>query len=86
MGTNVSLTPNLQEFAQSCVESGRYNNVSEVVRTALRLLQEREEARAAFVRSLRNATAEGMRDGFRTEEDVEASVMAVIGEVAEQGE
>jgi putative addiction module CopG family antidote len=67
------------------VESGRYNNVSEVVSSALRLLQEREEARAAFVRSLEAATSEGLRDGFRTEQDVEASVMAVIAEVRERG-
>jgi len=86
MGTNVSLTPSLEHFAQSCVESGRYNNVSEVVRSALRLLQEREESRAAFVNSLEQATAEGMRDGFRTENDVEVSVMAIIAEAREQGE
>ena len=68
MGTNVSLTPALERFTQSCVEAGRYNNVSEVVRAALRLLQEREEARIAFVRSLEASTAEGTRDGFRTEQ------------------
>jgi len=85
MGTNVSLTPTLERFTQSCVESGRYNNVSEVVRSALRLLQEREEARAAFVRSLEEASAEGGRSGFRTENEVEAGVMAVIKEVREQG-
>ena len=85
MGTNVSLTPPLARFAQNCVESGRYNNVSEVVRSALRLLQEREEARAAFIRSLEAATAEGLRDGLRTEQDIEASVMAVIAEVRERG-
>jgi antitoxin ParD1/3/4 len=84
MGTNVSLTPPLERFAQSCVESGRYNNISEVVRSALRLLQEREEARAAFVRSLEDATAEGVRDGFRTERDVKASVRAVITEARER--
>ena len=43
MATNVSLTAELETFARSCVESGRYNNVSEVVRSGLRLLQENEE-------------------------------------------
>ncbi len=84
MGTNVNLTPTLEHFAQSCVESGRYNNVSEVVRSALRLLQEREEARAVFVRSLEDATTEARRDGFRTDQEVEASVMAVIAEARER--
>lgn len=40
MGTNVHLTPELERFAQVCVETGRFNNVSEVVRSALRMLQD----------------------------------------------
>jgi len=84
LGTNVSLTPSLEHFARSCVESGRYNNVSEVVRSALRLLQEREETRAAFIRSLEDATAEARCDGFRTEHEVEASVMSLMEEVRER--
>ena len=51
MGTNVNLTPELERFAQACVESGRFNNVSEVVRSGLRMLQEAEERRKAFVTS-----------------------------------
>lgn len=52
---NVSLTPELEEFVQKKVESGRYTSASEVVREALRLLEkrdqretEREEALKAF--------------------------------------
>jgi antitoxin ParD1/3/4 len=44
---NVSLTPELEEFVQAKVESGRYNSASEVVREALRLLEDHERARAA---------------------------------------
>ena len=44
---NVSLTPDLERFVQAKVESGRYNSASEVVREALRLLEDQEEARAA---------------------------------------
>ena len=40
MATNVHLTPELERFARECVECGRYNNVSEVVRASLRLLQD----------------------------------------------
>jgi antitoxin ParD1/3/4 len=43
---NVSLTPELEQFVQTKVESGRYNSASEVVREALRLLQDHEQARA----------------------------------------
>lgn len=44
---NVSLTPELEQFVTAKVQSGRYNSASEVVREALRLLEEHDEARAA---------------------------------------
>ena len=44
---NVSLTPELERFVSGKVESGRYNSASEVVREALRLLEENDSARAA---------------------------------------
>jgi antitoxin ParD1/3/4 len=43
---NVSLTPELEKFVSVKVESGRYNSASEVVREALRLLEEHDRARA----------------------------------------
>lgn len=48
---NVSLTPQLEEMVRSKVATGRYNNASEVVREALRLLDEHDrlkELRAAL--------------------------------------
>jgi antitoxin ParD1/3/4 len=42
---NVSLTPELEEFVNNKVHAGRYNSASEVVREALRLLEEHEQAR-----------------------------------------
>jgi antitoxin ParD1/3/4 len=78
MGTNVHLTPELERFAQGCVASGRFNNVSEVVRSGLRLLQETEERRAAFVASLEAAVAEGERDGFLDADAVTAEVQSAI--------
>ena len=44
---NVSLTPALEQFVSAKVESGRYNSASEVVREALRLLEEYDAARTA---------------------------------------
>ena len=44
---NVSLTPELEKFVNSKVQGGRYNSASEVVREALRLLEEHDQARAA---------------------------------------
>ena len=43
---NVSLTPELEQFVSTKVESGRYNSASEVVREALRLLEEQDQAKA----------------------------------------
>ena len=48
MATNVHLTPELESFARTCVEGGLHNNVSEVVRSGLRLLKERDDRRRAF--------------------------------------
>ena len=42
---NVSLTPELERFVDGKVESGLYNNASEVVRESLRLLKEHDEIR-----------------------------------------
>ena len=42
---NVSLTPELEKFVGGKVESGLYNNASEVVREGLRLLKEHDEIR-----------------------------------------
>lgn len=84
MGTNVNLTPELERFAQTCVENGRYNNVSEVVRSALRLLQEAEERRAAFVASLEAAHQEGLRDGFATVDEVEETMRAALAAARKQ--
>ena len=42
---NVSLTPELEQFVHGKVESGLYNNASEVIREGLRLLKEHDEVR-----------------------------------------
>ena len=44
---NVSLTPELEKFVTDKVASGRYTSASEVVREALRLLEEHEKSRTA---------------------------------------
>ena len=40
---NVSLTPKLEQFIRTKVESGRYLSASEVVREALRLLEQKDK-------------------------------------------
>lgn len=48
---HVSLTPQLEELVRSKVASGLYNNASEVVREALRVLDEHERARFEALRA-----------------------------------
>jgi antitoxin ParD1/3/4 len=59
---NVSLTPELEKLVQKKVDSGLYNNASEVVREALRLLKNTEELRRARLKRLRAALAKGEAD------------------------
>jgi antitoxin ParD1/3/4 len=78
MSTNVSLTPALEQFARECVENGRYNNVSEVVRAALRLLQEREHRVRDFQKSLDDAMEEADRLGTYTLEEASSRMQTII--------
>jgi antitoxin ParD1/3/4 len=57
---NVSLTPELEELVAEKVKSGRYNSASEVVREALRLLEEQDELRALRLREVREKIAAGL--------------------------
>ena len=56
---NVNLTPHFEEFIQESISSGRYGNVSEVVRAALRLLEDYEKNRETALNDLRAALDEG---------------------------
>jgi antitoxin ParD1/3/4 len=57
---NVSLTPKLEGFVKAKVKSGNYNNASEVIREALRLLQHEEEIRQRKMVRLRKALQAGL--------------------------
>ena len=56
---NVSLTPELEEFVQSRVSSGRYQTASEVVREALRLLERQEKERDEGLERLKEKLRRG---------------------------
>lgn len=70
---NVSLTPELDKFVAAKVASGRYTSASEVVREALRLLEEQDRTRssklAAFNREL-EARLESLNRGSYIEPEV----------------
>lgn len=57
---NISLTPQLETFLKQKVETGMYNSVSEVVREALRLLEERDVRQAITLEALRKDIHRGL--------------------------
>ena len=57
---NVSLTPTLEELVQRKVATGLYNSASEVIREALRLLEERDEMRKMRLAALRKEINVGL--------------------------
>ncbi len=64
---NVSLTRELERFVEERVASGLYQTASEVVRDALRLLEEREAARQSALEELRRHVAVGIEQADRGE-------------------
>ena len=60
--TSFSLVEHFSAFIEGEVASGRYRSASDVVRTALRLLEERE----LRLRALRQALIDGERSGEST--------------------
>jgi antitoxin ParD1/3/4 len=64
---NVHLTPELEQLVQSRVESGRYNSASEVVREALRLLEQRDEVFTLRKDEIRREIEEGWQSARRGE-------------------
>ncbi|MEO5820519.1 MAG: type II toxin-antitoxin system ParD family antitoxin [Vicinamibacteraceae bacterium] len=59
---NVSLTPELERLITEKVDSGLYQTASEVVREALRLLKDRDEAREQLRADVQSGFSQLMRD------------------------
>ena len=57
---NVSLTPELEKLVNERVQSGMYSSASEVVREALRLLNDQEELRRRKLEDLRKEIQIGL--------------------------
>ncbi|MCW7540239.1 type II toxin-antitoxin system ParD family antitoxin [Aquabacterium sp. A7-Y] len=71
MGMNVNLTPQLEELVRRKVSSGMYTSASEVVREALRLMDEKDQLREAQLDQLRQDIREGQHSGPATAWDPE---------------
>jgi antitoxin ParD1/3/4 len=59
---NVVLSDHHQSLVEALVQSGRYQNASEVLRDGLRLVEERERLEAAKLKMLKKAARLGWAD------------------------
>jgi antitoxin ParD1/3/4 len=69
---NISLTAQLEELVKKKVDTGLYGSASEVVREALRLLEERDRLHAIRLQELRAEVKRGLDSGDPTPLDIEA--------------
>jgi antitoxin ParD1/3/4 len=60
---NVSLTPTLNQYIEDKVSSGLYTSASEVIREALRLLQDQDQLRQLKLTELKQDIQAGLDSG-----------------------
>ena len=79
---NVHLTPELEQMIQVKVKSGSYNSASEVMREALRMMQNRDslkdEIRAKIAAGAASIKAGRVYDGEAFLDEIEARLEAKI--------
>ena len=71
---NVNLTEHFDRFIETGITSGRFSNASEVVREALRLLEQREQEDKAKIEWLRGAVRQAT-DSIDRGEGIEFETM-----------
>jgi len=83
---NVSLTPELEALIRERVRSGRYTSASEVVREALRLLEDRDELQRLRLAELRSQVAAGLDSLDRGQaRDGDAVIDEILDDVPASG-
>jgi antitoxin ParD1/3/4 len=85
---NINLTPHFDAFIESQVTSGLYGNASEIVRDALRLLEEREQEKETKRRLLRKSSKVGFESidqgkgiVLRDKKEIDAFLQDIASEV-----
>lgn len=63
--TSISLGSHFEEFIQNEIVSGKYDSASEVIRSALRLLESKEKKEKGLIKALE----QGENSGFVTDFD-----------------
>jgi antitoxin ParD1/3/4 len=84
---NVVLTKRQEELIEILIESGRYQNASEVLRDGLRLVEQREAEDATKLKALREAARVGVaaldRGEFKEFESIE-DLQAYLNDLSEK--
>ena len=68
---HATVTPELDSFVDELVDSGRFTSQSEAVRSALRLLKDKERRRETKLEALKEKIQEGLESGEPEEWDIE---------------
>jgi antitoxin ParD1/3/4 len=85
MPSSYSLGEHFEQFVQDQLGTGQYASASEVIRDALRLLEEHKQIQRAKLEALRAQIQKGIDSGGnRPAEDVFAGVRARIGQIAKE--
>ncbi|BAC91445.1 type II toxin-antitoxin system ParD family antitoxin [Gloeobacter violaceus] len=83
---NVNLTPQLEEMIRRKVASGLYNSASEVVREALRLMEEQDCLHHLKLEQLRRDIQEGLDSGPADVLDIQQIQQRGRARLAQQAE
>ncbi|WP_194774802.1 type II toxin-antitoxin system ParD family antitoxin [Pararhodonellum marinum] len=66
--TSISLGPYFEAFINEEVKSGRYSSTSEVIRSALRLLEQEERKESELIKALEAGESSGFDENFEPKE------------------